>query len=156
MRGGTGEVRSWTYEEQVFNEPFESFYEVLTTGAHPKNHPGGLAAALAGAGGKGKGGAKGGKPIPPLPTANPSVRSANSNDVWERTAMIPLSNKPDLDFSRDTEALEIKKLKEAQDRAQALSRGMLEALKKKEAELAALKAENHGAAAAQDEAAIKS
>lgn len=154
MRGGTGEVRAWIYEEQVFNEPFEAFYDALTTGAHPKGHPGGVAAALA-AGGKGKG-AKGAKPIPPLPTPNTSVRGANYNDVWERTAMIPASNKPGLDYSRETEALEIKKLKEAQDKAQALSKKILEELKDKEAALAALKAENHRAGQAQNEAAIKS
>lgn len=139
MRSGTGEVRAWIYEEQVFNEPFETFYEILTSGAHPKGHPGGANAAANGTkGGAGKGK---GKPLPAFP-------GKNSNDVWERSAMIPASNKPGLEFSRETEQLEIKKLKEAQDKAQQMSKQMLEELKDKEAQLAKLKAENQAAAAA--------
>lgn len=45
MRTG-GEVIAWTYEEQVFNEPFEDFFKILTSGARDKGTP---------AGGKGKG-----------------------------------------------------------------------------------------------------
>lgn len=129
MRSGAGEVRSWIYEEQVFNEPFESFYHVLTSGAHPKGHP-------AGKGGKGKN-----KPIPPLP-AKPT------NEVWERTAMLPAQSRPDLQFSHELQELEIQKLKQAQEQAQKMSKKMLDELKEKEALLARLKAENAAAAAA--------
>ena len=50
MRLNGGEVISWTYEEQIFNEPYEPFYEILTSGALPTTKSGG------GGGGKGKGG----------------------------------------------------------------------------------------------------
>ncbi len=46
MRAG-GEVIAWTYEEQVFNEPFEEFYKILTSGARDKGTASGR--------GKGKG-----------------------------------------------------------------------------------------------------
>ncbi|KAL2752457.1 hypothetical protein ACRALDRAFT_1072390 [Sodiomyces alcalophilus JCM 7366] len=128
MRSGAGEVRSWVYEEQVFNEPFESFYNVLTSGAHPKGHP-------AGKGGKGKN-----KPIPPLP-------SRPIQEVWERTAMLPAQSRPDLQFSHELQDLEIRKLKHAQEQAQKMSKKMLDELKEKEALLAKLKAENAAAAA---------
>ncbi|KAL2164417.1 hypothetical protein VTH06DRAFT_3633 [Thermothelomyces fergusii] len=35
MRLNGGEVISWAYEEQIFNEPYEPFYELLTSGAVP-------------------------------------------------------------------------------------------------------------------------
>lgn len=156
MRSGTGEVRAWIYEEQVFNEPFEAFYDTLTSGAHPKGHPGGAAAATSG--GKGKGGAKA-KPLPPLPQPPGTRGAVPVTDVWERTALIPTASKDGCDFSRDTEALEIKKLRDAQEKVQAMCRRMLDDLKGKEAELAALKAENQAAAQQQQQgadAALKS
>ncbi|EEY22809.1 YEATS domain-containing protein [Verticillium alfalfae VaMs.102] len=55
MRTGNGEVRAWIYEDQLFSEPYETFYEILTSGAHPKGHPGGAAAAGASAGAAGAG-----------------------------------------------------------------------------------------------------
>lgn len=129
-----GEVRAWVYEEQVFNEPFEAFYEVLTTGAHPKGHPGGTASGSKGAKGKGK-------PVPPLP-------DKPCPDAWERSAMIPSGNKPGQEFSHDTQNLEIRRLREAQETTQKMSREMLDELKEKEALLARLKKENQEAAQA--------
>ncbi|KAM0334347.1 hypothetical protein ACHAQA_001372 [Verticillium albo-atrum] len=139
---GTGEVRAWVYEDQLFSEPYETFYEILTSGAHPKGHP----AGKPGGAGKGKS-----KALPPLPDKNAAA-------VWERTAIIPAHNKPGQEFSRDTEQLEIKKLKDAQDAAQKLCKTMLDELKDKEAQLAKLKEENAAqatreAAAAQQPAA---
>ncbi|RBQ71339.1 hypothetical protein VDGD_06581 [Verticillium dahliae] len=145
MRTGNGEVRAWIYEDQLFSEPYETFYEILTSGAHPKGHPGGAAAAGAGAG-AGKAGGGGGagkgktKALPPLPDKNAPA-------VWERTAIVPAHSKPGHEFSRDTEQLEIKKLKDAQDAAQKLCKSMLDELKDKEAQLARLKEENAAAAA---------
>src|SRR5690606_9365528 len=35
-RQANGDVISWCYEEQLFNEPYEAFFDVLTSGAHHK------------------------------------------------------------------------------------------------------------------------
>ena len=126
-----GEVRSWSYEEQLFNEPYDAFYRILTSGAVPRGWkpPGG---------GKGKG--KNRAP-PPLP-------APDSGEVWERTAMIPSSNRPGQPFSRETEAAEIKKLREAQAVTEEKTQKVLSELKDKEELLAKLKAENTAAASA--------
>ncbi|KAH8909819.1 yeats-domain-containing protein [Coniochaeta sp. PMI_546] len=85
-KSGNGEVISWTYEEQLFNEPFEPFYEILT-------------------------------------------------------AMIPLTNRPGQPFSRETEQLEIKKLKDAQAKVQEMMNKLQVELKEKEERLRVLRAE---------------
>ncbi|KNA97367.1 protein AF-9 [Fusarium oxysporum f. sp. lycopersici 4287] len=36
MIASNGEIRAWSYEEQLFNEPYEVFYNLLTQGAVPK------------------------------------------------------------------------------------------------------------------------
>ncbi|CAH0049256.1 unnamed protein product [Clonostachys solani] len=131
-----GEIRSWSYEEQLFNEPFDVFYRILTSGAVPKGWKGPPAS-----GGKGKGGKGKNKAPPPLP-------SPDSGDVWERTAMIPNSNRPGQPFSRETEAAEVKKLRDAQTTTEEWSQKILQELKGKEDLLAKLKAENAAAAAA--------
>lgn len=129
MVAQNGQIRSWSYEEQLFNEPFEVFYNILTSGAVPKGWKGT---------GKGKGK---NKAPPPLP-------SPDSGEVWERTAMIPRHTRPGQPFSRETEAAEIKKLKDAQTKTEEMNAKLLEELKDKEALLAKLKAENAAAAAA--------
>lgn len=123
MRNG-GEVVAWVYEEQLFNEPFEDFYKVLTTGARDKN---------ASTGGKGKGKGK---------NAQQPASGDSSSEVKERSAMIPLTNRPGQPFSRETEQLEIKRLKEAEEKVDQMVREMTDAVKAKEAELAALRKAN--------------
>ncbi|KAI6090453.1 yeats family-domain-containing protein [Hypoxylon rubiginosum] len=120
MRNG-GEVVAWVYEEQMFNEPFEDFYKVLTTGARDKN--------ASGSGGKGKGKGK----------STAAQQSGEGGEVKERSAMIPLTNRPGQPFSRETEQLEIKRLKDAEDKVHQMVLEMSKAVKAKEAELAALK-----------------
>ncbi|KAH8176127.1 YEATS family protein [Sarocladium implicatum] len=136
-----GEVRSWSYEEQLFNEPYDAFYQILTSGAAPKGWkpPGG--AGKGGKGGKGKN-----RALPPLP--NPE-----SGDVWERTAMIPNTNRPGQPFSRETEAAEVKQLQDAKAKTEAMCKEVTESLKQKEELLKKLKAENQAAAAAAPAAA---
>ncbi|KAI1766410.1 yeats family-domain-containing protein [Hypoxylon sp. FL1150] len=119
MRSG-GEVVAWVYEEQLFNEPFEDFYKVLTTGARDK---------ASGGGGKGKGKGKNAA----------QASSEGGGEVKERSAMIPLTNRPGQPFSRETEQLEIKRLKDAEDKVDQMVLEMSKAVKAKEAELAALK-----------------
>ncbi|KAL7626252.1 NuA4 histone H4 acetyltransferase complex and the SWR1 complex subunit [Parahypoxylon ruwenzoriense] len=118
MRNG-GEVVAWVYEEQLFNEPFEDFYKVLTSGARDKGTSGGK--------GKGKG-------------KSTQQAGESNSDVKERSAMIPLTNRPGQPFSRETEQLEIKRLKEAEEKVDQMVLEMSKTVKAKEAELAALKA----------------
>lgn len=126
-----GEVCSWSYEEQLFNEPYDAFYQLLTNGAVPKGwKPAG--------GGKGKG--KNRAP-PPLP-------APESGDVWERTAMIPNNNRPGQPFTRETEAAEVKKLQDAKDKTEQMCKELTDQLREKEKLLQELKAENQAAAQA--------
>ncbi|KAH8673699.1 yeats family-domain-containing protein [Xylariales sp. PMI_506] len=91
-----GEILAWTYEEQLFNEPYEEFYK--------------------------------------------------DGDVKERSAMIPLTNRPGQPFSRETEQVELKKLKDASDKVTTMIAELDKSYKEKEKELAALKAANSAAA----------
>ncbi|KAI1807940.1 yeats family-domain-containing protein [Daldinia bambusicola] len=134
MRNG-GEVVAWVYEEQLFNEPFEDFYKVLTTGARDKNAPTG------GKGGSGKGKGKNAQ------QQSGDGSGSGGSEVKERSAMIPLSNRPGQPFSRETEQLEIKRLKEAEEKVNQMVLEMTKSVKAKEAELAALKKESAAAAA---------
>lgn len=115
-KSGNNEVISWTYEEQLFNEPFEPFYEILTSGATPNS--------------SGKKGAKE-QPAP----------KRSEGGVLERSAMIPLTNRPGQPFSRETEQLEIKKLKEAQAKVDDMVQKLQGELKEREDRLRTLKAE---------------
>ncbi|KAI0440476.1 hypothetical protein F4803DRAFT_467474 [Xylaria telfairii] len=124
MRTG-GEVIAWTYEEQVFNEPFEDFFKILTSGARDKGTP---------AGGKGKGKGKNAAAI------------VKEGDVKERSAMIPLTTRPGQPFSRETEEAELKRLREAEEKVQQMIAELNKTVKSKEGELAALKASNKAAA----------
>jgi YEATS domain-containing protein 4 len=125
MRLNGGEVISWTYEEQIFNEPYDSFYEILTSGALPASS--GIT--------KGAKGGKGAKE-----KAQPPPRRTEGG-VLERSAMIPLTTRPSQPFSLETEQLEIKKLKEAQVKVEEMTRQMTEELRRKEERLRQLKAE---------------
>ena len=114
MRLAGGDVISWVYEEQVFNEPYEPFYEILTSGALP---PGGSKT-------------KGGKGAAPR----------SEGGVLERSAMIPMTNRPGQPFSRETEALEIKKLREAVGKVNDMAAKLGTELEHKNKKLAELKA----------------
>ncbi|KAI2630933.1 yeats family-domain-containing protein [Hypoxylon sp. NC1633] len=124
-----GEVAAWVYEEQLFNEPFEEFYKLLTTGARDKN--------TAASGGKGKGKAKNSHPA--------SGDNSGSGEVKERSAMIPLTNRPGQPFSKETEQLEVKRIKDAHNKVQQMILELTKGAKAKEAELAALRQDSAGA-----------
>ncbi|GAW11140.1 hypothetical protein ANO14919_004820 [Xylariales sp. No.14919] len=132
MRTG-GEVIAWTYEEQVFNEPFEEFYKILTSGARDKGTP------APGASGRGKGKGK---------NAFTSAATGTEGEVKERSAMIPLTTRPGQPFSRETEEAELKRLREAEERVHQMITELNKTVKAKEEELAALKASNKAAVAA--------
>ncbi|KAK3322158.1 protein AF-9 [Apodospora peruviana] len=132
MRLNGGEVVSWTYEEQLFNEPYEAFYDILTSGA--------VAPSLSNTGGKG---AKGKKDA-----QQQQQPSRSEGGVLDRSAMIPLTNRPGQPFSRETEQLEIKKLQEAMIKIERMTKQMTEDIRKKEAKQQELKADAAKAAAA--------
>ncbi|KAK1827123.1 protein AF-9 [Podospora conica] len=129
MRLAGGDVISWVYEEQVFNEPYEPFYEILTSGALP---PGGSLSSKPPKGAKTKGGGKG--------KEHHEVAARSEGGVLERSAMIPMANRPGQPFSRETEALEIRKLKEAVAKVNDMAAKMAAELERKNQKLAELKA----------------
>jgi YEATS domain-containing protein 4 len=105
-------ITSWIYEEQLFNEPYEHFYEILTS---PVDRV--------------KGGGKSTK----------TMRGGMVSSVGERTALIPLTNRPGQPFSRETEKLEMKRLRDAKEKVEEMTKEMQKELRDKEQELARLK-----------------
>ncbi|KAH9887521.1 yeats family-domain-containing protein [Xylariomycetidae sp. FL2044] len=114
-------IRAWTYEEQVFNEPYEEFYKILTSGAHNKGAP---------LGGKGKGKAKS------------APQTADSSEVKERSAMIPAKNRPGQPFSLETEDAILKEIDRAKKAVERMLSEQLKVKKANEEELAKLKKAN--------------
>jgi YEATS domain-containing protein 4 len=102
------------YEEQLFNEPYEQFYELLTN-------------PIA----RGKGKSAGTK----------MMKGGMVGSTGERTALIPLASRPDQPFSRETEKLEIKRLQEARRKVEEQNLKAVEELRAKEEELKQLRAE---------------
>ncbi|KAG9243493.1 yeats family-domain-containing protein [Calycina marina] len=89
----TNEVQSWRYDEMVWNEPYESFFEYMTT---PMDRSKG------GKGGMGKG--------------TKMMGGGMVGSTGERTASIPYSARPGQPFSKETEREEAKKLRAAQEK----------------------------------------
>ncbi|KAK3942970.1 yeats family-domain-containing protein [Diplogelasinospora grovesii] len=142
MRVNGEGVISWVYEEQIFNEPYEAFYDVLTSGAMPNTTTTTTANdKRGGKGGKGGGGAKtkGGDKKEDGP-------KRSEGGVLEHSAMIPLLNRPGHPFSRETEQLEIKKLKDALVKVEDMTKKLADDLKKKEERLQQLKRQEAGEA----------
>ena len=132
-RQPNGDIIAWNYEEQLFNEPYEVFYNILTSGAHPR----------AGQGVKGGGTAAANKkqqnaPIDPA-----------SGIVYERSALVPLHMTAEQPFSKEAEDLERERISKALEKVvgwiDETKKGNLE----KEKKLAELRAENAAAAEAQ-------
>jgi YEATS domain-containing protein 4 len=131
-----GEVISWVYEEQIFNEPYDAFYDILTTGA-------GSTPSTGGVGGIKGSSSKGGKAKEKEKHQPAAARS--DGGVLDRSAMIPLTNRPGQPFSRETEQLEIKKLKEAMVKVEEVSRKLADDLRRKERRLQELRADSANA-----------
>lgn len=108
-------VMSHVYEEQVFNEPYDHFYEILTSPA----------SVVKGAG-----------------KSTKMMRGGMVSGVGERTALIPLTNRPGQPFSRETEKLEMKRLRDARDKVDEMTTKLKAELAEKEEELAKLKEES--------------
>lgn len=143
MRLNGNQVISWAYEEQIFNEPYEPFYEILTSGAIPPSIP---ASALKAASSPSasSGFSFQGKSQKEIRDRERELGFAPRTEggVLERSAMIPLTNRPGQPFSRETEQLEIKKLKEAAVKVEEMMRKLKEEVQKKEKLLKELKEEN--------------
>ncbi|CAK7230612.1 NuA4 histone H4 acetyltransferase complex and the SWR1 complex subunit [Sporothrix curviconia] len=137
----TGQVPAWTYEEQLFNEPYEAFYEVLTTGALalPKGVAAGGASGSPAAGGGS--GAASTHVSSAAAAALAPIGKRSEGGVLARSAMVPLLSRQKSPFSKETEQLEIKKLKDAQATVQSMTEKLLAELRVKEERLAALKKE---------------
>ncbi|KAA8572075.1 hypothetical protein MFRU_018g00950 [Monilinia fructicola] len=111
------EVQSWLYDEMVFSEPYEQFYEVLTNPTPREKSNGG----------KGKG--------------TRTMRGGMVGSVGERTAFVPPSSRPGQPFGRDTERLEVKRLTEAKKKVDTMTDGLRKELSEKEEALKNLRAE---------------
>lgn len=113
-----GEIRAWCYDEQVFNEPLEPFYETLTPplddGKNGRN-----------------GGAGGGKR---------RVLVGGVVSLERRSAEIPPKVAPGAPFARETEELELKELRAAQLKVEQMKSKLLAEVAEKEKSLSRLRA----------------
>lgn len=112
------DIVSQSYEEVVFNEPFEPFYDILTSGPPPPP----------GARGKAKGSKQASLP----------VRKVGGG---HRTAQLPFQDTPGNPYSQKTEGEELDRLKEAIKTVEAISKEEQTRMLAKEKELAQLKKE---------------
>lgn len=110
------EIVSQSYEEVVFNEPFEPLYDILTSGPPPPP----------GARGKSKGSKQASLP----------VRKVGGG---HRTALIPFQDTPGNPYSQKTEGEELDRLKEAIKMVEVLAKEEQTKMQAKEKELAQLK-----------------
>jgi YEATS domain-containing protein 4 len=106
-----GEVPAAVYEEQLFNEPYENFFEILTSPAPP------------GKGGKTK-----------------VLKGGMVSSVGERTALIPLTNRPGSEYSLETENLELRKLMAAIEQVKKIAEELSKEIQEAEVTLAKLRA----------------
>ncbi|KAJ4418843.1 NuA4 histone H4 acetyltransferase complex and the SWR1 complex subunit [Gnomoniopsis sp. IMI 355080] len=128
------EVRSWVYEEQLFNEPYEHFFDILTSGALPPSDPNFTAPTPGGKKGTGKGKVAAGKPGDVRP-------KRSEGGVLERSAMIPMKSTPDQPFSHEAEKLELTQISNATAKVMEMLKAEQEAITKKTEYLTKLKAE---------------
>lgn len=140
-----GEVPAWVYEEQVFNEPYEAFYDILTSGAMPPSDPSAAAGTKnnksSGGAGKGAGKGGGGGGAKEASNNNPAAPKRSEGGVLERSAMIPMHTRPGQPFSAEAEKLEVKKLRDAQAEVERLVELIRTENKEKEERLRSLKEE---------------
>lgn len=111
------EVQAWVYDEMVFNEPYEQFYDILTNPT-PREKTNG---------GKGK--------------QTRTMKGGMVGSVGERTAFIPLTSRPGQPFSKDTERIEVRRLAEGKRKVDAMNEALRRELGDKEDELRRLRRE---------------
>ncbi|KAF3770524.1 yeats-domain-containing protein [Cryphonectria parasitica EP155] len=125
-----GEVVSWVYEEQLFNEPFEHFFDILTSGAGGSSSAGG---------GKGKGGGAAGGA-----QSKDGQPKRTEGGVIERSAMIPMRSRPGQPFSAEAEKLEMDMIRRAMDEVRQMREKDEKAIEEMTAKLVRLKEEGRG------------
>lgn len=113
---GAADIRSWCYQEVIFNEPYEQFYETLTS---PMDRSKGAK------GGMGKG--------------TRVMKGGMVGSVGERVALIPLTSRPGQPFSKETERNELRRLREAQVKVDEMMVELKKENEAKEAERTELK-----------------
>jgi YEATS domain-containing protein 4 len=115
---GASEILSWNYEEIVFNEPYENFYEILT---NPVDRTKGAK------GGMGKG--------------TRVMKGGMVGSVGERVALVPLTSRPGQPYSKETENNELRRLREAQVKVDEMITELKKEIDEKEEERAKLKSQ---------------
>ncbi len=136
-------VISQNYEEVIFNEPSEQFYEILTggSGGGPAAGTGtGAAGGKTGRGGKtaaGKG--RGGKGAAGRGDLSGGGGGGGGGSGVAKTAEIPLRSTKENIYSRDTEGKELDRMKEAIKKVDELIGEEREKLTKREAMLESLR-----------------
>lgn len=118
------EIVSLVYEEQVFGEPYEAFFDLLTGGSATGSN----ADAKDRGGGKSKKGSERDK----------------SGDGEQRTALIPLGNRPGVWFSRESERAELMRLETAREQVAKMRTEIETEVRNREEELKNLKEEVMG------------
>ena len=113
-------IISQCYEEILFNEPVEQFYEVLTSGGPPA---GGARGSKGGSGASSKG----------------SKQASFLKKQSDRSAELPYADRADNPYSQKTEGKELDRLNEAVKTVEKMVKEEVEKLREREKELADLK-----------------
>ncbi|PSR93968.1 chromatin-modifying complex subunit AF9 [Coniella lustricola] len=142
-----GEVISWVYEEQLFNEPYEHFFDVLTSGAVAPSDPNYTAPSTAGGTGGKKGASGKGKGNLGKDNANNAQPKRSEGGVLERSAMIPLRSSPGQPFSAEAEKVEMDMIRRAMDEVRQMRERDEKAIDEMTARLLRLKEEGRDDAA---------
>ena len=131
-------ITSQSYEEIIFNEPAEPFYEIMTSGAPPP------LSAHGGPGSSGRG--KGGKSAKQQLQAAAAAKRGGG----ERSAEIPFADSPENPYSQKAEGAELDRLQVAIKTVEAMVQEEKAKLIEKEKILAGLKNSGEGVLAVVD------
>lgn len=136
LRAERRPIISQNYEEVIFNEPVENFYDILTgAGATPEGNTkqgrGGKSAAAA----AGKGGTKASTAL----SGKGAAAALSASDHGARTAEVPLRSTRENPFSRETEGRELDRMREAYKKVEEMIKEEREKLKKREETLEELR-----------------
>lgn len=140
-RQPNGDIVAWNYEEQLFNEPYEVFYNILTSGAAAPSRTGNASSTASTPAGKKQSAAAA------AAAANATPDPA-SGIVYERSALVPQRMTAEQPFSRETEDLERDRIARALDKVVGWIDETKTSNLEKEKLLAELRAENAAAATA--------
>lgn len=123
-------IISQNYEEVIFNEPAEGFYDILTgAGAAREGNTKPVRGGKAAAASAGKSAAR--------PASTAAVKP--SPDHGAKAAEIPLRSTPQNPFSRETEGKELDRMRVAVKKVEEMIREERETLKQREAKLEELR-----------------